>query len=74
MTIPVDRVGRIVAGEEKGRFLKVIDDSPSTGGFLILTADSADMAGGHDSWVENTAALQAYFDESRWEIDWEATT
>ena len=36
-------VGRIVAGEEAGRFLKVVDDSENTGGFLILTAADSNL-------------------------------
>ena len=40
MRVPINRVGKILAGDEAGRFIKVLDDSGSTGGFLILTSPS----------------------------------
>jgi hypothetical protein len=64
------RVGRIVKGDEKGRYVKIIDDSSSTGGFLILTSDDVEFRVGHDCWVESRVALEQYFDESDWLIDW----
>lgn len=71
-TTPLGRIGTIVAGNEVGRYVKVIDDSKNTGGYLILTSDHADFRDGFDSWVEDDDALQRYFRESGWLIEWAA--
>ena len=68
--IIVDQVGRIVAGEQAGSYVKVIDDAANTGGFLVLTSKSSDMRSGFDNWVANRTALEAYFEEARWVVDW----
>jgi hypothetical protein len=66
----IGRVGKIIAGDEVGRYVKIIDDSENTGGFLILTSDDPEFRAGYDNWVENEAALQSYFREARWLIEW----
>lgn len=64
-------VGRIISGEEHNRFVKVIDDSENTGGFLILTADDIELRSrGYDNWVEDKEHLKRYFLESKWLIEW----
>lgn len=64
-------VGRIVAGEEVGRYLKVLDDSVNTGGYLVLTAANEDLTeDGADAWVEGAAELAGYFEESGWTVEW----
>jgi hypothetical protein len=68
--IKVGEVGRIVAGQELGHFVKVIDDGANTGGFLILTAAAADMTGGFDCWVESKEMLQRFFHEAGWIVEW----
>lgn len=66
----VGRIGRIVAGDELGRFVKIVNDSENTGGFLILTADDAEFRNCHDNWVEDEVGLERYFQESGWFIEW----
>ncbi|MDT0305458.1 hypothetical protein RM780_00565 [Streptomyces sp. DSM 44917] len=65
-------VGRIVSGHELGSYVKVEelpDDPPS---FLILTASDREFReGSGDSWVEDYASLEQFFEESRWVIEWE---
>lgn len=68
--IQIGMVGEIVAGDDIGSFIKIIDDKDNTGGFIILISDSYSFHNGHDSWVENAEALQLYFYESKWLIDW----
>ena len=68
--IPVGRVGRIVGGEHAGKFVKVIDDSKSTGGFLIITSNDSDFSLGFDDWVENKVVLERYFREMQWRVEW----
>ena len=70
MDIRLGEVGKIVGGQELGRYVKVIDDEASTGGFLILTASVPDMHDGFDSWVESTAMLQRFFEEAGWIVEW----
>ncbi len=70
MEIRIGQVGRIIAGDEIGTYVKVIDDAESTGGYLILTAAEPDMRGSFDNWVENKDSLSQYFAESGWSIDW----
>jgi hypothetical protein len=63
-------VGRIIAGDDAGSYVKVVDDKANTGGFLILTSDRPDMTTGFDNWVETKEAVGSFFAESNWEVDW----
>ncbi|ALP66325.1 MULTISPECIES: hypothetical protein [Paraburkholderia] len=64
-------VGRIIAGDSAGFYVKVVDDAENTGGFLILTSDRADMTTGFDNWVETREAVAGFFAESNWEVAWQ---
>ncbi len=69
--LKVGVLGRIEAGEDTGRFVEVIDDTDTSGGFLILTYDSVDRSGNaYDSWVESIVDVELYFTESGWEVEW----
>jgi len=68
--IQIGRIGQIITGDELGRYVKIVDDSESTGGFLILTADDLEFHAGHDNWVEDTDALRRYFQEAGWLVEW----
>jgi len=71
MEIKFGEVGRIVAGQEQGRYVKVVDDVADTGGFFIPTATALDMhEGSFDSWVENGEMLQRFIEEAGWIIEW----
>ncbi|WP_143273366.1 hypothetical protein [Azospirillum palustre] len=70
LDIRIDQVGRIVKGEGVGRYIKIIDDFKSTGGFLILDDEDQSMSQCFDSWVENSTDLKQFFEESGWEIEW----
>jgi len=70
MEIKVGRVGKIIAGQEVGRYVKVIDDGAATGGFLIVTAIAPDMKDGFDSWVEDGDTLRRFFEEGEWVVEW----
>ena len=73
--IPVGVLGRILAGQEKGRYVRVQDDRDRTGGFLILTGADRDLQmSGADNWVDGNAALVRFFEESGWLIEWEDET
>lgn len=69
--LKISALGRIAAGDGAGRFVEVVDDSEKSGGFLILTYDTAIRSGdAYDSWVESIDDVDLYFDESGWKIEW----
>ncbi|AXI04730.1 hypothetical protein HYN46_15005 [Aquirhabdus parva] len=68
--ILIGRVGKIISGDEQGRYIKVVDDAENTGGFLILIADDIEFRSGYDNWVEDKDALNRYFLECEWLINW----
>ncbi|MCC7038389.1 MAG: hypothetical protein IT560_13955 [Alphaproteobacteria bacterium] len=70
MEIKIGNVGKIVAHDDVGSYIKVVDDRENTGGFLILTAAAPDMLNGFDSWVEDMEALQRFFAEAGWIVEW----
>jgi hypothetical protein len=68
--IEIGPVGKIVEGDDAGYYVKIVDDEQNTGGFLVITSDSPDFSTGYDDWVENRSALEEYFVESGWRIEW----
>jgi hypothetical protein len=70
MTIPVGIVGKVIAGNNAGRFVKVVDDESGSGGFLILKCSDRELTIGFDDWVEDKDALVRYFREAKWLIEW----
>ena len=70
MEIRIDAIGKIIAGDELGNYVKVVDDAANTGGFLILTSSASDMREGFDNWVKDKDDLARYFKESGWVIQW----
>lgn len=64
-------VGRLVAGDEAGRFVEVVDDADSSGGFLVQIYEHPDRSGvAYDSWVESIVDVDSYFDEMGWAVEW----
>jgi len=72
MKIKIGNKGYIQAGDEKGYYVLIKDDSVNTGGYLIITNQSPDLNSGvgYDNWVKNSEALEGYFNESNWIIEW----
>jgi hypothetical protein len=70
--VPIGRVGKIISGDDAGWFVKVLDDSAATGGFLILTSRDDHCVSGFDNWVADENALEQYLHEARWLIEWAA--
>lgn len=69
--IKVGVIGRILVGDDAGRFVEVSDDTSSSGGFLILTYDNVDRSGdAYDSWLTSFPDVESYFQESRWVVEW----
>jgi hypothetical protein len=74
MTMRVGVVGKIVSGDERGAYVKIVDDSEDTGGYLILTSMYPDFRDGNDNWVENRDVLVRFLKESKWIIEWNLTS
>lgn len=70
MKIKLGEVGKIVSGQELGRYVKVVDDAANTGGYFIITAASPSMRDAFDNWVESGAVLQRFFEEAEWVVEW----
>lgn len=66
----INTLGKIVAGTDSGCFLRILDDSENTGGFLVLTSKDPSMKDASDDWVRDARDLAAYLDESGWTIEW----
>ena len=70
--IPINRTGRIVHGDEVGRFVRVEPDE--LGHFLIITSPNRDVVHGdegvYDGWVEDEPSLNQYFAEAGWIVEW----
>lgn len=72
MNTRVNNIGLIKTGYKKGWYIKVQDDSESTGGHLILVSRDINFvsADGFDGWVESIDDVELYFKESNWDIEW----
>jgi hypothetical protein len=68
--IHINKKGRIIKGDLSGQYVLIQDDAENTGGYLILTATDIDFQHGHDDWVEDMEALERYFKEAQWQIEW----
>lgn len=69
--ILIDKVGKIITGDDAGMYLKVLDDTNSTGGFLIIISKERNMKSGFDSWVEDRESIKKFFQESNWTVEWD---
>lgn len=71
--IVIGKVGEIASGDDAGYQIKVVDDSSSTGGFLILTGKDLNNSNieAFDSWVASRTELESYFVEANWVVAWE---
>ncbi|CAL2059082.1 MULTISPECIES: hypothetical protein [Streptomyces] len=69
--IPVDLTGRISAGDEAGKFVRVEEFSGPAPSYLILLAHDQEFTHGcGDYWVEDFPALERFFAEGAWVVDW----
>ena len=70
--IPAGVVGRIVAGQERGRFVYIVDDRDKSGGWLVLTAADRQFSDRvFDAWAADRDALEGFFIDSEWSVEWE---
>jgi hypothetical protein len=71
MRIPLETIGKILAGEDQGKFVKVMPDREQSGGFFILTSEHLSFKSAFDNWVKDEADLNGFFLESRWLVEWQ---
>ena len=69
ITDKIGKLGRIKNGEHAGFFVRIQDDSPNTGGYLILMWRESPTEG-YDNWVEGPNDLDQFVQESNWDIEW----
>jgi hypothetical protein len=63
--------GRILAGSEAGRYVKVVDDRDLSRGFLLLTADDIEFTTRvFDNWLADDDDVALYFSEAGYEVEW----
>lgn len=72
--IPFEIEGQITNSVHLEHFVRVQDDRAESGGFLIserwLSSSGPNSCGEFDSWVENEVALDCFFAETGWVIEW----
>jgi hypothetical protein len=69
--IKVGKVGRIVAGDEVGKFVRVDELADSPPSYLILLAHDQEFSRGcGDYWAEDFASLEQFFIEGKWVVEW----
>jgi hypothetical protein len=70
MNIRIEVLGRIEHGLHAGGYVKIVDDTINTGGYLILVATERSLSNSFDDWVEDQRSLEAYFKECDWRVEW----
>lgn len=70
--IELDKIGKILEGDDAGQYIRIEHDPDDTGGYYIYQSTVKDFSSDEtfDSWVENKNELEAFFSESNWVIDW----
>lgn len=71
--IEIDRVGKIVQGDDVGCEINVTQATDGTGAYYVLMSDdfSDPKTDKYDSWVETLEDVKEYFKESKWVIEWQ---
>jgi len=72
MSIPLNTIGRIETGDNKGWQVKVEPCSPGSENCLVLISQDFNNpnAEGYDDWVADYESLKQYFIESKWLVTW----
>lgn len=70
--IVLDKIGKVLEGEDKGWFIKIVKDTERTRGYYVFFCKNKNFKGEvFDNWLLNYDDLQQYFVEKKWEIEWE---
>lgn len=66
----INKIGKIQDGEMQGWYIKLIDDTENTGGYLLLQSEQEDFKGnGYDDWFIDLEEARHYI-ESKFLIEW----
>jgi hypothetical protein len=72
--IQVGVVGAVLNGRHPDMKVQIVDDTTDTGEFFVLQwwPESGGLGpeGTFDDWVESRDALEAYWEESGWQVRW----
>lgn len=69
--IRIGKIGRIVSGDETGKFVRVDELPDSAPSYLILLADDQEFKRGRgDYWVEDFLSLEQFFIEGKLVVEW----
>lgn len=68
--IKINKVGKIIQGDDQGNYIKIFEDPDTIGAFFILISRDQNMTNCFDDWVKDMDALQSYYVESNWIIEW----
>ena len=71
--IHIDRIGKVIEGDDVGTEIQVTQATDGTGAYYILMSDdfSDPDTNKFDSWVESFEDVEEYFKESNWVIEWQ---
>ncbi len=74
MNLPLDTVGNVLNSDHAGHKIKILDDSESTGGYLIYewwdNSNGPNQSHSFDSWVENLSAVESFLKEKAYIVVW----
>ena len=75
--IQVGVVGSVLNGRHPDMKVQVVDGTADTGGFFVLQwwpgSGGLGPEGMFDDWVESRDALEEYWQEAGWEVQWAAS-
>lgn len=67
----INSKGKINSGELTGWYIWIVDDSESTGGYLVIQSPNIDFKGkGFDNWFASIDEVEQFFNHNKWEIEW----
>ena len=70
--IEINKIGKILKGDNLNYYVLIQKDFGSTGGYLIFISEESNFKSGNgfDYWVETLEDLFCFFEESNWEVKW----
>lgn len=70
--IEINKIGKILKGDNENYYILIKEDFENTGGYLIYISEDSNFKSENcfDYWVEKLENLVGFFEESRWEIKW----
>ena len=73
--LKLNKIGKIIKGDNAGWYVKVEQDSNCTGSYYIYEFKNKNgnnkWGEAYDNWVESLNDVRGYFYESEWDILWE---